>query len=490
MKNILKYILLHLVLINSYALANQKPNMIVILADDLGYGDVGFNGSEEILTPNIDLLAENGIICENGYVTHPYCGPSRAGLITGRYQSRFGMEVNCTYSPFDSNMGLPLSERTFADYLKEYGYRTGVIGKWHLGAAPSFHPNNRGFDYFYGFLSGGHCYFPNDVNSTHTLFTKDGSPHYAANEGSYLPLVRNNKSAEFDEYLTSALSKDAVSFIKGSKDPFCLYLSYNAPHTPLEAPKESINKYAHIKDWNRRVYAAMIHEMDFGIGLVINALRDFGKLDNTIIIFLSDNGGVAPKSGYDKENWASNAPFKGGKGSFLEGGIHVPFIVHWPDGLKGGRRYDGLVSALDITPTLLNLAGGDEADYDFDGLNIVPFLNGDNINSPRNALFWRESEGACWAVRTKDSKFLKRSWNSSKLEIYDMHADPYETTNIIDKSKYREDLAELWNAWNKGNKPNVLLQSYDYQIKRQQMYEELHQKQFKNALRREPIQIK
>ncbi len=136
---------------------------------------------------------------------------------------------------------------------------TVVIGKWHLVACSSLHPNNRGFDYFYGFLSGGHCYFHNDVNSTHTLFTKDGSPHYAANEGSYLPLIRNNKSAEFDEYLTSALSKDAVSFIKGSKDFFCLYLSYNAPHTPLEAPKESINKYAHIKDWNRRVYAAMIH---------------------------------------------------------------------------------------------------------------------------------------------------------------------------------------------------------------------------------------
>ena len=466
------------------------PNILVILADDLGFADVGFTGSTEIQTPRLDNLALNGVICNNGYVTHPYCGPSRAGLITGRYQARFGMEINCSYSPYDLKMGLPLSEKTFADHLKEYGYRTGIIGKWHLGAAPPFHPNNRGFDYFYGFLSGGHTYFPNSVSTTHSLIQENGLPHYAANEGSFLPLVRNNNTAEFDEYLTRALSRDAVNFVTKSNDPFCLYLSYNAPHTPLEAPQETIDRYQHIEDWNRRVYAAMIDEMDQGIGTIVDALEVAGKLDNTLIIFLSDNGGVVPKPRHESENWANNKPFKGGKGSFLEGGIHVPFIFYWQDGLNSGVTYDGLVSALDIAPTLLSVAGGNVEAHNFDGVNIIPYLRGEIAGSPREALFWRESEGICWAVRTVNSKFLKRNWNDTVFEFYDMDSDPYEAINIIDKTKNRDYLAALWNTWNAENQPNILLQSYDYQLKRQKMYEELYNDHEKKALDRVPIRIK
>ena len=469
---------------------NNLPNILVILADDLGYADVGFTGSTEIQTPRLDNLALNGVICNNGYVTHPYCGPSRAGLITGRYQARFGMEINCSYSPYDLKMGLPLSEKTFANHLKEYGYRTGIIGKWHLGAAPPFHPNNRGFDYFYGFLSGGHTYFPNTVSSIHSLIQENGLPHYAANEGSFLPLVRNNNTAEFDEYLTRALSRDAVNFVTKSKEPFCLYLSYNAPHTPLEAPQETISRYQHIEDWNRRVYAAMIDEMDQGIGTIVDALEVAGKLDNTLIIFLSDNGGVVPKPRHESENWANNKPFKGGKGSFLEGGIHVPFIFYWQDGLNSGVTYDGLVSALDIAPTLLSVAGGNVETHNFDGVNIIPYLKGETAGSPREALFWRESEGICWAVRTVNSKFLKRNWNDTEFEFYDMDSDPYEEINIIDETKNRDDLAGLWNTWNKDNQPNILLQSYDYQLNRQKMYEELYNNHEKKALDRKPIRIK
>ena len=273
-KLIQKGVFLLVFFISQIITAQEKPNVLIILADDLGYQDVGFTGSTEIKTPNLDQLAKNGVVVKNGYVTHPYCGPSRAGLVTGRYQARFGLEINLTNSPFDMYNGLPLTEKTFADRLKTSGYTTGIIGKWHMGGSDPFHPNNRGFDYFYGFLSGGHSYFPENVKTTMPLInSKDGKPHYSANEGSYWPLTRNDKAGEFEEYLTTALSKDAAKFVKNSKKPFCLYLAYNAPHLPLEAPKETIDKYKHIKDVKRRTYAAMIDKMDEGVGVIMDALK-------------------------------------------------------------------------------------------------------------------------------------------------------------------------------------------------------------------------
>ena len=285
MKSIL---LLSLVLfsIQSESLANDKPNILVILADDLGYADVGFTGAKDIYTPVLDKLAANGVNIKNGYVTHPYCGPSRAGLITGRYQARFGLEINLTNSPFDQYNGLPTSEQTFATRLKKSGYKTGIIGKWHNGSSPVFHPNNRGFDEFFGFLGGGHSYFPESVNTLIPLSLDRNlgdRSHYSANEGTEWPLSRNNKGAEFTEYLTTQLSREAANFVTQSEDPFMLYLAYNAPHTPLEAPKETIQKYSHIKNKKRRVYAAMIDEMDKGIGMVVDSLEKSGKLDLTMV---------------------------------------------------------------------------------------------------------------------------------------------------------------------------------------------------------------
>jgi len=245
--------------------AEERPNVLIIFADDLGYADTGFTGSKEIFTPNLDKLAAGGVVINNGYVTHPYCGPSRAGLLSGRHQARFGLEINLTYSPYDLHSGLPATEKTFGKRLQGAGYRTGIIGKWHLGASYPFHPNNRGFDYFFGFLSGGHDYFPDTVTTSHPLLQPNGKTHYSGNEGCFLPLERNKNAAKFDEYLTTALSRDAAKFVKESEKPFCLYLSYNAPHGPLQAPKKTIAKYKHIDDWHRRIYAAMIDEMDSGL---------------------------------------------------------------------------------------------------------------------------------------------------------------------------------------------------------------------------------
>ncbi|MDF7825586.1 sulfatase-like hydrolase/transferase [Pontiellaceae bacterium B12227] len=481
---------LALILGMSGALAAEKPNILVILADDLGYMDVGFTGSKEIFTPRLDQLAANGMVCENGYVTHPYCGPSRAGLMSGRYQARFGAEINITYSPYDMYSGFPLSEKTIAERMKPAGYRTGALGKWHLGASEPFHPNNRGFDHFYGFLSGGHTYFPENVTTAHPLLLENGKPHYSANEGCFLPLMRNNNYGEFDEYLTTALSREAVQFVTESDEPFFLYLAYNAPHGPLEAPKKTIDKYKHIKDPRRRTYAAMIDEMDQGIGMIVDALKKSGKLDNTLIFFLSDNGGVTPKPGHENETYANNGPFKKGKGSMHEGGSHVPFIVHWPKGIQKPGTFKGLVSSLDIAATAVALGGGDTSGHKLEGVNLAPYLAGKKKGSPHDALYWRIKDGVAWCVRTPTGKYLKENWGGAVTALYDMKNDPYESTNLLGKAPEKQaELAKLWNDWNADNSANVLLQAGDYQKKRLQMYEELYKELEAKSKNTKPVII-
>ncbi|MBB6431697.1 sulfatase family protein [Algisphaera agarilytica] len=480
------------------AVAEDRPNFIVIMADDLGYNDVGFNGSEEIFTPRLDELAANGVIFNNGYVTHAYCGPSRAGLITGRYQARFGVEVNFTSSPFDIHQGLPLEQKTFGNRMQAAGYRTGIIGKWHLGASYPFHPNNRGFDYFYGFLSGGHDYFPDTVTYIHPLIQESGKnagkPHYSANETTYWPLMRNENAAEFDEYLTTALSRDAAKFVKESDKPFCLYLAYNAPHGPLQAPKELIEKYNHIEGKKRRVYAAMIDSMDSGIGMVVDALKESGKYENTLIFFLSDNGGVQPKPGYEGEDYADNSPYRGGKGSMVEGGTNVPFIAHWPKGIPAGTVYDYPVSALDITGTFVALGDGDTSGPPIEGKNLIPYITGENTEPPHEAIFLRMVDGVNWMIRTPEAKLLLerpfQAKDEGKPELYDMVNDPYETNNIIDEQpELRAELAKLWNDWNKDNVGNRFLQAGNYQKTRLKFYEDLQKEQDAKAAKYKPIVV-
>ena len=302
---------------------------------------------------------------------------------------------------------------------------------------------------------------------------KNNKPHYSANEGSYWPLTRNNKPGEFNEYLTTALSKDAAKFVVEGKDPFCLYLAYNAPHLPLEAPKKTIDKYNYIKDKKRRVYSAMVDELDKGIGIVIEGLKKSGKYDNTLIFFLSDNGG--PKK--NGENFANNGNFKEGKGSMYEGGCHVPFIVHWPNGNFKIKEFDGLVSALDIAATSVALGNGDISGEDLEGINLIPFLQGKQKGSPHDALYWRMMDGKAWAVRTERSKYLLRNKKDAKPEFFDMKKDPFESVDLVSKEKKKKkELAKLWNDWNQENKSNIFLQSGSYQKLRLKLYKDLYEK--------------
>ncbi|MEM9420770.1 MAG: sulfatase-like hydrolase/transferase, partial [Planctomycetota bacterium] len=463
---------------------------LVIMADDLGYGDLGFTGAPDINTPRLDALAANGVEFTNGYVTHPYCGPSRCGFITGRYQARFGVDVNFPNSPFDRHIGLPTTETTFATRLQKAGYHTGLIGKWHLGTAAHFHPNRRGFDYFYGFLHGGHDYFPEDVTEVYELLKPDGTTNHLAGNDYKKAIHRNDQVASFDQYLTTALSRDAAKFVKDSEKPFCLFLSYNAPHSPLQAPKELIEKYNHIEHPKRRVYAAMIDSMDSGIGMVVDALQQAGKLDNTLIFFLSDNGGVTPMFPWSPNaDWPRNDPYRGGKVALLEGGIHVPFIAHWPKGLPAGQTYDAPVISLDIAATFVALGEGDTSGKPMDGVNLVPFVTGEAEGVPHEALFWRKYNGQQWAIRTPTAKYLMPTLGP-RPELYLIDSDPYETIDVRENQpELRAELADMWNAWNAENQPAVYPEAHEYQKIRIQMFEDLNQRLRKEAEAKHPKAI-
>ena len=415
--------------INTYA-NEKKPNIVVILADDLGYGDLGFTGSKEIKTPNIDALANNGVSFKNAYVTHPYCGPSRVGLLTGRYQARFGMENNVSYMPQDKYMGLPLSEKTLANRLQDVGYHTSVFGKWHLGGAPHFQPNKRGFDFFFGMLGGGHDYWPTlDKNK---LFYNDKKPEE----------IRAT-------YLTDWFTIEAIDFIsaKANNDPWFLYLSYNTPHSPMQAKSSDLEKFKHIKHKTRRIYCAMQHCMDENIGKIVASLKKQNQLDNTLIVFISDNGGSVEVSN------AVNAPLRGTKGTFLEGGIRVPTIYHWPAKLKPAV-YKKPVISLDFMATFVKAAGGTPPAYHkpspregradkkgpiYDSVNLIPHFTGENSADPHEFLAWRTATRGS-AIRVGKWKLLQPL--SEATQLYDLTADPGETNNLA--SKHPEIVASLF----------------------------------------------
>lgn len=375
-----------------------KPNVIVILADDQGYNDLGCQGCKDIPTPNIDSLAKNGVRCTSGYVTCCVCSPSRAGLITGRYQQRFGHENN----PFGLGLGLPVKEVTIADRLKKEGYVTGVIGKWHLGDLTHFRPLKRGFDEFFGFLGGAHDYL-DSFSEIHN------------------PIVRNNKIVEEKEYLTDALGREAVSFIdRHQKEPFFLYLPFNAVHTPMHATEKYLKRFPDIKNKNRRACAAMLSAMDDNVGRVLKKLRDTGLEKDTLIFYFSDNGGTPPSS-------SDNTPLKDFKASLYEGGIRVPFLVQWKGQLPEGKTYDYPVSSLDVLPTALALAGAKVPDKkEYDGVNLIPYLTGKNKQPPHEILFWRHHTDA--AVRMGKWKLLRQE--EDPLELFDLSKDIGEKTNL------------------------------------------------------------
>jgi len=419
----------------------SKPNIIIILTDDQGYGDVGFNGCKDIPTPNIDRIATNGVKFTNGYVTYAVCGPSRAGLITGRYQDRFGFCRNPLFAPKDVNMGLPLTEQTIAEELKGADYQTMAIGKWHLGAHEQLRPLNRGFDEFFGFLTGGHNYFPED------LVFNDLSELNGQWDPYRTKLLRNNSRIDEKEYLTDALSREAVSFVEKNKsNPFFLYLAFNAPHTPLQATDKYLERFNHIKDKNRKTYAAMVSAVDDGVGKLLDRLEALGVEKNTLVFFLSDNGGA-------KNNSSDNGELRDGKSSLYEGGIRVPFALQWPGKISKGIIYEEPVISLDIAATAMELAQVTPKN-ELDGINLIPFLTNKRNGIPHQKLFWRKYDDQSMAIRHGNMKLVQ--YKTPDKVLYNLKEDKGETIALKDSISHNL-LFNSYKEWNaKNSDPNFL----------------------------------
>lgn len=416
----------------------DHPNVIVIMTDDLGYVDVGFNGSIDIPTPNIDRIAKQGVKFINGYTPYPVCSPSRAGFITGRYQQRFGYERNVQYRPNDPNMGLPKTEKTIPEVIDQVGYTSGVIGKWHLGAHISNHPLNRGFDFFYGHLGGGHRYFPEELTIEDSYSISDEPLSYRT------WIMRNHQPEKTNQYLTDEFSDEAVEFIeKNHKGPFFLYLAYNAPHGPLQATSKYLNRFDHIKDKKRKTYAAMVSAVDDGVGRILDRLRSLDIENNTIIFFLSDNGGP------ERKNGSNNGPLREGKSSIYEGGNRIPFAMQWTGEITS-MVYEFPVSSLDILPTIAALTDTPlAANSPLDGVNIIPYLKGEKQGRPHQTLFVRKFDDDLYSVRDGDMKLVTKSKNSIK-ELYDLNKDLGEENNLAgtfpDEVNRLDSLRQAWDT--------------------------------------------
>ncbi len=435
----------------------ERPNVILILADDLGYQDVGFNGSTDIKTPNLDRLAYEGAKFTNAYVTYAVCGPSRAGIMTGRYQDRFGFSRNPLFTPKDSLSGLPLEEKTLAEVLKTANYSTMAIGKWHLGAHVSQRPLKRGFDQFYGFLSGGHKYFPEE------LVLNDISEVSSQFDAYNTKLLRNDVRVEETEYLTDAFSREAVEFINKEKNnPFFLYLAYNAPHSPLQATSKYLSRYSDIKDEKRKTYAAMVSALDDGVGKILNELEKNNIDKNTLIIFLSDNGG-------DESKGANNGILSKGKGSLYEGGIRVPFAMYWKGKIDKNTVYEEPVSSLDIFSTAVDLAQV-KTNSELDGQNLISLLSQTETKTDRE-LYWRMYDKDAYAIRNSEHKLLFDK--NGNLKVFKISTDISEATPIQDSVLHNQ-LQEQYDEWNlKNEEPRFLglMQNRKYNAIHPERYE-------------------
>ena len=369
----------------------DRPNVIIILADDLGWGDVGFNGCTDIPTPHLDGLAADGVVFSAGYASHPYCGPSRSGLLTGRYQQRFGCENNLTRQ-VEGALGLPLTETMLSTVLQGNGYQTCAIGKWHLGDSAEFWPINRGFDDWFGFTGGSRNYWGRT---------------WEKNFSSWHRIMRNDEPEPLENlsYLTDDFTEAAVEYIDAyskNEQPFFMYLAYNAPHAPIQATRAYLDQTEHIEDGARAAYGAMVVGMDQGVGKVIAKLKETGMYENTLIFFYSDNGGHGHST--------DQGPYRGIKGMLFEGGIRVPFLMSWPKELSGGKASDQPIVAYDIFATVVAAA---QAKYEkrrnLHGVDLMPYLTRDQESGPppHEEIFWRYSEGAGYAVRKGDFKLMK-----------------------------------------------------------------------------------
>ena len=439
--------------------ALEKPNFILIVADDLGYGDLGYTGSTQIKTPNIDRLAENGVVFTNGYVTCPVCSPSRAGLLTGRHNCEFGyytnpdlpedqqLQINREYS------GLPVSEITLADRLARLGYTNGIIGKWHLGHLPQFHPLKRGFHEFWGYLNGGHDYFMTVPRSETKIKYR-------------WPIESSFKNQGALTYLTDDTGNECVDFIRRHKgQPFFLYAAFNAPHIPLQAPEADKELYSFVRDEGRRTYCAMVHRLDVNVGKIMDELKKQGLYENTVVAFLSDNGG------YINGNVSINAPFRGQKGTLFEGGIHIPFILSCPGKYKAGMVYEQPVSSLDILPTFIGLAGGRIVDKDnIHGVDLTPYINGINKPAPHEYLMWNYQGYS--AIRHGAMKMVVMPYQFPLL--FDLSKDISEKRDIALKHKKTADrMLEKLGLWNMSCPEPLVLQGNGQKQGIRQLYEEV-----------------
>lgn len=426
----------------------SSPNILLILADDMGYGDMGCMGSEHLQTPNLDKLAASGVLCTQAYVASAVCSPSRAGLITGRDPRRFGYEGNLNqtashYATRPDLLGLPPGEHTLGNHLRNAGYQTGIIGKWHLGMGELFHPQRRGFDYFCGMLGGGHGYFPNPMNNQ---LERNGEP------------LRNFSSP----YLTDFFTDEAVQWITGrsqqgeGQKPWFLFLSYNAPHGPRQAKPDDEALFETIKDPKRRTYAAMVYAMDRGIGRVLSLLDETNQRDNTLVCFFSDNGGAT-------NNGSWNGSLSGVKGCLKEGGIRVPMIWSWPAKIPKQSNQTGVVSSLDLLPTFLAATEAKPLPLsparshedpsnrkkivkqygEYDGINLLPLLQGDAAPQ-RRTLFWRLQGQA--AILDGSDKLIHLSHRAA--EMFQPGTDLAESHNRMGDDPTRAaELYQILGKW-------------------------------------------
>jgi arylsulfatase A-like enzyme len=384
----------------------DKPNVVLIIVDDLGHADIGAQDIHpEVKTPNIDSLAADGVRFTNAYVSCPVCSPTRAGLMSGQYQQRFGFEQNPARGAH-ANFGYPADQPMLPELFKNAGYTTGMVGKWHLGSNEGMQPNRRGFDEFFGFRGGAHRYI------------KNNDPKSDPNA-----IMRNDQPVGEPEYLTDAFNREAVAFVeRHRRDPFFLYLAYNAPHSPRQATEKYLARFPDETDPARKTMFAMMAAVDDGVGQLLAKLREHHLEDNTLIVFLSDNGGPLG-------NGTRNTPFRGRKGETLEGGIRVPFLLQWKSRLPAGRVDDRTIIQLDLFPTLLAAIGATPpADHKLDGVNLLPFLTDPKQTTAtiHETLYWRF--GPRRAIRSANWKL---QWNDpDQPRLYDLSKDPAESTDL------------------------------------------------------------
>lgn len=447
----------------------KRPNIIFILSDDAGYADFGFQGSKQFQTPNLDKMASQGVILEQAYTTDAVSGPSRAGLMTGRYQQRFGIEENNVPNLMSENglykwedMGVDLDEKMIPYYLKQAGYKCAIFGKWHLGANDEYHPFKRGFDHFVGFRSGARDYYEIENKAKISGHGEEKKLEYGFRE-----------FKEPDRYLTDLLADEACDYIKENKEnPFFIYLAFNAVHTPLQADKADMEQFKHISSKKRQVLGAMTLSLDRNCGKVWETLKKEGLDKNTIIVFGNDNGGP---NGAE----TSNYPLRGMKGTFLEGGIRVPSFIIYPKVIDKGTRYPYPISFFDYLPTFANLAGVDvPEDAALDGVDILPYVSGKRGDErPHQTLYWKcENRGT---VRDGDYKFMR--FPDRPAELYDISKDETEKNNIAaEHPELIEKYYKMLFNWEMTlERPKWMLERFCEQRVMEQFYE---QEEYKNPI--------